>query len=175
MPDHGELQGTHFKNPEYVFSGHFHKRQAKENIVYIGNAFPHNYADAWDDDRGMMILEHGNKPEYRIWPDAPKFKTVKLSQLIDDAETLIKSKSYLRVGIDIPISYEEASFIKETFLAQYDIRELTLIPEKKDVEINNDLDVEHFESVDQIVSSQLANIQSDSFDPKVLLAIYNNL
>jgi DNA repair exonuclease SbcCD nuclease subunit len=175
MPDHGELQGTHFKNPEYVFSGHFHKRQAKENIVYIGNAFPHNYADAWDDDRGMMILEHGNKPEYRIWPDAPKFKTVKLSQLIDDAETLIKSKSYLRVGIDIPISYEEASFIKETFLAQYDIRELTLIPEKKDIEINNDLDVEHFESVDQIVSSQLANIQSDSFDPKVLLAIYNNL
>jgi DNA repair exonuclease SbcCD nuclease subunit len=175
MPDHGELQGTHFKNPEYVFSGHFHKRQAKENIVYIGNAFPHNYADAWDDDRGMMILEHGKKPEYRIWPDAPKFKTVKLSQLIDDAETLIKSKSYLRVGIDIPISYEEASFIKETFLAQYDIRELTLIPEKKDVEINNDLDVEHFESVDQIVSSQLATIQSDSFDPKVLLAIYNNL
>jgi DNA repair exonuclease SbcCD nuclease subunit len=175
MPDHGELQGTHFKNPEYVFSGHFHKRQAKENIVYIGNAFPHNYADAWDDDRGMMILEHGKKPEYRIWPDAPKFKTVKLSQLIDDAETLIKSKSYLRVAIDIPISYEEASFIKETFLAQYDIRELTLIPEKKDVEINNDLDVEHFESVDQIVSSQLASIQSDSFDPKVLLAIYNNL
>ena len=175
MPDHGELQGSHFKNPEYVFSGHFHKRQAKANIVYIGNAFPHNYADAWDDDRGMMILEHGKKPEYRIWDDAPKFKTVKLSQLIDDAETLIKSKSYLRVGIDIPISYEEASFIKETFLAQYDIRELTLIPEKKDVEINNDLDVEHFESVDQIVSSQLANIQSDSFDPKVLLAIYNNL
>ena len=175
MPDHGELQGSHFKNPEYVFSGHFHKRQAKANIVYIGNAFPHNYADAWDDDRGMMILEHGMKPEYRIWDDAPKFKTVKLSQLIDDAETLIKSKSYLRVGIDIPISYEEASFIKETFLAQYDIRELTLIPEKKDIEINNDLDVEHFESVDQIVSSQLATIQSDSFDPKVLLAIYNNL
>ena len=175
MPDHGELQGSHFKNPEYVFSGHFHKRQAKANIVYIGNAFPHNYADAWDDDRGMMILEHGSKPEYRIWPDAPKFKTVKLSQLIDDAETLIKSKSYLRVGIDIPISYEEASFIKETFMAQYDIRELTLIPEKKDIEINNDLDVEHFESVDQIVSSQLATIQSDTYDPKVLLAIYNNL
>lgn len=175
MPDHGELQGSHFKNPEYVFSGHFHKRQAKANIVYIGNAFPHNYADAWDDDRGMMILEYGQKPEYRIWANAPKFKTVKLSQLIDDAETLIKSKSYLRVAIDIPISYEEASFIKETFLAQYDIRELTLIPEKKDIEINNDLDVEHFESVDQIVSNQLANIQSDSFDPKVLLAIYNNL
>ena len=175
MPDHGELQASNFKNPEYVFSGHFHKRQAKQNIVYIGNAFPHNYADAWDDDRGMMILEHGGKPEYRVWPDAPKFKTVKLSQLIDEGDDLIKSKTYLRVGIDIDISYEEASYIKETFLANSNLRELTLIPEKKEVEINNDIDVEHFESVDQIVSNQIANIQSDNYDSKVLLAIYNNL
>lgn len=175
MPDHGELQAEHFKNPEYVFSGHFHKRQAKSNIVYIGNAFPHNYADAWDDDRGMMILEHGKAPIYKIWGDAPKFKTVKLSQLMDDSGSLIKNKSYLRVGIDIPISYEEASFIKETYMSQYDIRELTLIPEKKELDLSTDLNVEHFESVDQIVSNQLSSIQSDSYDPKILLAIYNNL
>jgi DNA repair exonuclease SbcCD nuclease subunit len=175
MPDHGELQANNFKNPEYVFSGHFHKRQAKENIVYIGNAFPHNYADAWDDDRGMMILQHGEKPVYKIWDDAPKFKTVKLSRLIDESETLILPKTYLRVGIDIDISFEEASFIKETFMGQANIRELTLIPEKKDVEINTDLDVQQFESVDQIVSNQIASIQSDTYDPKVLLAIYNNL
>jgi DNA repair exonuclease SbcCD nuclease subunit len=175
MPDHGELQAHHFKNPEYVFSGHFHKRQAKQNIVYIGNAFPHNYADAWDDDRGMMILEHGTSPVYKIWDNAPKFKTVKLSQLIDEEDTIILPKTYLRVGIDIDISYEEASFIKETFMAKSNLRELTLIPEKKDLEINTDLDVQQFESVDQIVSSQIANIQSDSYDPKVLLAIYNHL
>jgi DNA repair exonuclease SbcCD nuclease subunit len=175
MPDHGELQASNFKNPEYVFSGHFHKRQAKQNIVYIGNAFPHNYADAWDDDRGMMILEHGKSPVYKIWDNAPKFKTIKLSQLIDESETLILPKTYLRVGIDIDISFEEASFIKETFMAQANIRELTLIPEKKDVEINTSLDVQQFESVDQIVSNQIANIQSETYDPKVLLAIYNNL
>jgi DNA repair exonuclease SbcCD nuclease subunit len=175
MPDHGELQASHFKNPEYVFSGHFHKRQHKQNIVYIGNAFPHNYADAWDDDRGMMILEHGKTPIYKVWENAPKFKTVKLSQLLENTEDLVKSKSYLRVGIDIPISFEEASYIKETFMTQHNVRELTLIPEKKDTEINTDLDVEHFESVDQIVTNQLVNIQSDNYDPKVLLAIYNNL
>jgi hypothetical protein len=55
------------------------------------------------------------------------------------------------------------------------LRELTLIPEKKDLEISTDIDVRQFESVDQIVSNQLANIQSDAYDPKVLLAIYNNL
>jgi DNA repair exonuclease SbcCD nuclease subunit len=175
MPDHGELQAHHFKHPEYVFSGHFHKRQEKSNIVYIGNAFPHNYADAWDDDRGMMILEHGKNPIYKIWEDAPKFKTVSLSDLIDRSDDIIKNKTYLRVSIDIPISFEEASFVKETFMKESKIRELTLIPEKKNIEINNDISVSQFESVDQIVSNQLVNIQSDNYDPKLLLEIYNNL
>ena len=175
MPDHGEIQLDAFKSYELGFSGHFHKRQQKGNMCYIGNAFPHNYADAWDDDRGMMILEHGKTPEYKIWPDAPKFKTVKLSQLIDDADNLIKSKTYLRVGIDLDISFEEASFIKEKFMEDYDIRELTLIPEKKEIEVNKEIDTSAFESIDQIVSSQIVNIQSESYDAKILLNIYNGL
>jgi len=175
MPDHGELQAHHFKNPEYVFSGHFHKRQAKQNIVYIGNAFPHNYADNWDDDRGMMILEWGGKPKYLNWDRAPRFKTVKLSELIDKQTELCLPKTHFRVSLDIDISYEEASYIKETFMSQYDIRELTLVPEKKEAEINTDLSVEQFESVDQIVSSQILSIESDTYDNKVLLNIYNSL
>ena len=57
MPDHGELKAEDFKHQSYVFSGHFHKRQQQGVVHYLGNAFPHNYADAWDDDRGMMILD----------------------------------------------------------------------------------------------------------------------
>ena len=175
MPDHGEIQVGDFKNYELGFSGHFHKRQQQKNIIYIGNAFPHNYADAWDDDRGMMILEWGGEPEYHSWPDQPTFRTVKLSQLIDEADTIIKPKQHLRVTLDIDITFEEASFIKEKFISDYDIRELTLIAEKKDIEINTNIDVQAFESVDQIVSSQIINIESDQFDKNILLEIYNSL
>ena len=175
MPDHGEIQLDSFKNYELGFSGHFHKRQQQRNMIYIGNAFPHNYADAWDDDRGMMTLEWDGTPEYHTWPNQPTFRTVKLSQLIDDAETIIKPKQHLRVTLDIDITFEEASFIKEKFIADYDIRELTLIAEKKDIEINTNIDIQAFESVDQIVSSQIINIDSDQFDKNVLLSIYNSL
>ena len=175
MPDHGEIQLDAFDGYELGFSGHFHKRQSKGNMHYIGNAFPHNYADAWDDDRGMMILEWGGQPEYHSWNNQPTFRTVKLSQLIDEADTLIKPKQHLRVTLDIDISYEEASFIKENFMANYNIRELTLITEKKQVEINTDIDIQAFESVDQIVSSQLVNIESDTYNKNTLLAIYNSL
>jgi DNA repair exonuclease SbcCD nuclease subunit len=175
MPDHGEIQLDSFQNYELGFSGHFHKRQQQKNMIYIGNAFPHNYADAWDDDRGMMVLEWGGQPEYHSWPEQPTFRTVKLSQLIDEADTIIRPKQHLRVALDIDITYEEASFIKENFMAQYDIRELTLIAEKKDIEINTNIDIQTFESVDQIVSNQLANIDSETYNKNTLLEIYNSL
>ena len=175
MPDHGEIQLSQFKGYDLGFSGHFHKRQVRNNMHYIGNSFPHNYADAWDDARGMMILEWGKDPVFKDWDSAPKFRTIKLSQLIDDADNILKSKMHLRVTLDIDISYEEASFIKEKFIGDYDIRELTLIPEKKEVEINTTIDIQAFESVDQIVSNQIVNIESDTYDTNILLDIYRNL
>jgi len=51
MPDHGGINAEHLTGPEYVFTGHFHKRQAKGNVHYLGSPFGHNYADTWDDDR----------------------------------------------------------------------------------------------------------------------------
>jgi len=175
MPDTGEIHDGHFHNNEYLFTGHFHKRQQRKNIVYIGNCFPHNYSDAWDNDRGMMILEHGGKPEYLKWPGAPEFKTLKLSDLLDNSDNICNTKSYLRVTIDIDISYEEAQFIKERFVNDYGVRELTLIPEKKEIEVNSDINIGLFESVDQIVSSQIISIDSTNYDKNLLLNIYNNL
>ncbi len=175
MPDHGQLQTGHFQNQELVFTGHFHKRQQKGNVVYIGNAFPHNYADAGDDDRGMMMLEWGGKPEYHSWPDQPIYRTYKLSQIIDAPDKLLREKMHCRVTIDLPITFEEANFIKEQFMPQYKLRELMLIPEKVEVESAvNPIDIT-FESVDTIVMNQINNIDSDTYDKKLLLDIYNNL
>ena len=175
MPDHGQLQSNHFVNQEYVFTGHFHKRQERGNIVYMGNAFPHNYADAGDDDRGMMILEWGGKPQYKTWPDQPVFRVFKLSQLLDEPEKHLRNKMHARVNIDLPLSFEEANFIKETFMKQFSLRELMLIPQKEEVGDNAFVGDIAFESVDTIVVNQLTTIESDAFDKNLLLDIYHNL
>jgi DNA repair exonuclease SbcCD nuclease subunit len=176
MPDTGELQAEHFKHQEYVFSGHFHKRQSRGKVHYIGNAFPHNFADSWDDERGMMILEWGGEPQYINWPDCPKFRHIKLSDLIDKKDDILKSKMYLKVNLDIDISFEEANFIKETFSKEHDIREISLIQEKLNIEGSFDENPDQkFESVDQIVSEQLVNIDSKDFDKNILLRIYNSI
>jgi DNA repair exonuclease SbcCD nuclease subunit len=175
MPDHGQLQAEHFGHQEYVFSGHFHKRQTKGNVTYIGNCFPHNYADAGDDDRGMMMLEWGSKPEYKTWPNQPVYRSYKLSQIIDTPDQLLREKMHCRVTIDLPITFEEANFIKEQFIPQYNLRELMLIPEKVEVDSQAvPVDIT-FESVDTIVMNQINAIESDSFDKGLLLNIYRDL
>ena len=175
MPDVGELKDKDFQGIEHVFSGHFHKRQTRGNITYMGNAFPHNYSDAWDDDRGVMVLEWGKDPQYIAWPNAPKYKTLKLGQLLDSPEKYLLDKTYARVMLDIEVSYEEANFIRENFMNQYPIRELSLIQQKiEDTTVNENVPI-NFESVDSIVFSQLKAVESDFYDKDLLMDIYRNL
>jgi len=176
MPDHGEIKNDDFRGIEKVFSGHFHLRQQKNNINYIGNAFPHNFADAGDTNRGAMILEWDQEPEYHAWPEQPLYNVWDLSHVIDNAATILKPNMHVRVQLDIEISYEEANYIKETFITQYNLREMALMPNKRTA-LEEDIapgDVK-FESVDQIVTDQITKIESDFYDPKLLLQIYQAL
>ena len=176
MPDTGEIQREDFGNFGHVFTGHFHKRQTHKNITYIGNCFPHNYADAGDDARGMMMLEWGKEPEYRTWPGQPMYRVYNLSDVLKNTDKLLLPNMHCRVNLDIDITYEEASFIKETFVGTYNLRELTLLP-VKNADIGTDIMLGNiqFESIDTIVTNQLTTINSDHYDPNLLLDIYRHL
>jgi hypothetical protein len=175
MPDVGGIQTDHFAGCEKVWSGHFHKRQVMKNVTYMGNAFPHNYADAWDDERGMMVIEWGSEPKYINWPDMPRYRTIKISQLLEDPDKHLLPKMYVRVTLDIKISYEEANFVRETFIDKYSLRELQLIPEQVDNAQQPTVEVQKFDSVDQIVISQLQGVDSETYDKNILTAIYRDL
>ena len=176
MPDHGEIRREDFQHIEHVFTGHFHKRQTQENITYIGNCFPHNYADASDDARGIAILEWGKEPEYHSWPDQPTYRVFALSEILNVADQMLRPNMHVRVNLDVEISYEEANFIKETFVNTYNLREITLLPQKNTDPSVTEYSTEiKFESVDQIVTSQLANIESEHYDRNILMDIYRHL
>ena len=148
MPDHGQLNYSHFANQEYVFSGHFHKRQTNGNVHYIGNPFGHNFSDAWDFNRGCCFLEWDSVPEYVNWEDGPKYITTTVSQMAENPETVLLKNAYVKAIIDVNMSYEEVSYIREELTKQFPIRELKLVPNKNvDEENDSDLDVT-FESVD---------------------------
>ncbi|BDR25904.1 SbcD-like subunit of palindrome specific endonuclease [Pseudomonas phage Cassandra] len=175
MPDVGEIKSEHFVNQTYVFSGHFHKRQVNGKINYIGNPFGHNYSDVWDFDRGAMFLEWGGEPEYVNYEDGPRFISTTLKQILENPDYYLKPKTHVKATIDVDITYEEANFLRETFLSSYKVREFKLLQSKySEHEIESDTETE-FETVDEIVISELTNIQSDNFDKNILISIYTNL
>lgn len=176
MPDHGEIKREHFSNFDQVYTGHFHKRQTQGNITYIGNCFPHNYSDVNDDQRGCMILPWGASPEFHAWPNQPCYRVYGLSQVLTDSDGLLKPNMYARVMLDVPVSYEEANFVKETLATQYNLRELSLIANKNSDNEQHFMPADiKFESVDQIVTDQIINIDSEFYDTKLLLKIYQSL
>lgn len=176
MPDHGGLNSTHFSNQQLVFSGHFHKRQRKNNICYIGNAFPHNFADVNDDDRGLMLWSPGEEPKFESWPGAPKFRVYTLSEVLADPVRLIDNKTFARVNIDGNLSYEDLSFIRELFETQLQALDVSFVQTKGDGETTELDDSEvNFESVDSIVVSHLQSIESTSMSKQRLIEIYQSI
>lgn len=175
MPDSGTIQAEHFKSQDYVFSGHFHKRQKRGNIIYIGNPFPHNFADAWDDERGMMLLEWDKEPEFINWSDGPKYRTIKLTQLMSDPIKYIVENTHARITIDTEITYEEINFLKEILTSSLKAKEVSFILEKTE-DLQSDFVGEiEFETVDQIVIKQLQNIESNTYDKGLLISLYEHL
>ena len=123
-----------------------------------------------------MILEWDKEPEFHSWPRQPLYRVYKLSEVLENPEGLLLIDSHVRVHLDIDISYEEANFLRETFIPEYKLREMALIPIKAEqVELGQNDDGIKFESVVQIVIDQINAIESKSFDKKILLDIYNNL
>jgi hypothetical protein len=122
-----------------------------------------------------MLLEWDKKPVFKTWQDQPTYKTLKFSQLLQNPEKYLKSKSSIKVNLDARLTFEEQSFIKECFLSRFDLRDFVIIQsreEDEDAELNMDLE---FQSIDQIVIEGLSLIESKTVDPNILIELYRSL
>ena len=175
-PDHNQFTG-----PTYIFSGHFHKRQARDNVVYIGNTFPMDYGDAWDDARGMCVLDTRNDDvEFTDWDDCPKYRKVKLSDVLE-GKYQFPAKCRVRCTIDMDISYSDAQGLRELMLKELNLREFSLeenLLEKKDAiageELLGDFDLSSLN--DAVVKMLHTGISgTTTIDPDRLIEIYHRL
>ena len=121
-----------------------------------------------------MFLTWDEEPLYVNWDKCPKYIMMGLRELLEDPGKHLDECTHARIKLDVGISYEEANFIRETFAEQYQVRELQLIPIKEEEEIYEGTEIE-FESVDQIVISQLDTIESPTVEKEKLIEIYRDI
>ena len=115
-----------FAGPKHIVSGHFHKRQAQDNIVYMGNTFPMDFGDAGDFARGMMTYDHiTDEMDFIDWAECPKYIKTRLTDLLDGSTKLYPG-SRVKCLVDVPISFEESTVLRQKFLEDYELREFSL-------------------------------------------------
>ena len=176
-PDH-----TLFKIPKYLFSGHFHKRQIQDNVIYIGNTFPTNYGDAWDDARGLSILDTElNDVSFIDWELCPKYRKTKLSDVLAD-KVVFPPKCRVRCLIDIDINYSDAQALREEMVKTLNLREFILeenYQEKKDAigaDLQDDFDLSSLnDAVIKMIKSGMSSTSTTSIEPAKLIEIYETL
>lgn len=171
-----------FKNQKQIFSGHFHKRQAQDNIVYIGNTFPMDFGDSGDTARGMMIYDHDTDiVDFKDWAGPTYLKTTLSKALADEWQLPPDERMRVICTNDIEISYSEAQVIKETLKDTYKFREFRLeenYSEKKDALENtvSDAEINESKSIDEIVVKSLLDLSEiKSIDNNKLVELYKQL
>lgn len=75
-----------FQDFDYVFSGHFHKHQIKNNIIYIGSPYQTRYSERHD-DKGFIVLDTDDLSwKFNIYNKAPKFKEINFNNEFNSDE-----------------------------------------------------------------------------------------
>lgn len=174
---------TDFSGPKHIFSGHFHKRQASQNIIYVGNVFPTNFGDAGDAARGMTKYDHKNDiVEFIDWPECPMYIKTELSKILD-GKIILPNEARVKVLVDTPISFEESNFLKKHYTEKSKLRELVLEESPEitaaitDTEIKT-VDMSKYDklsTVDELVRQMLEDVESDHIDNQKLIQIYTSL
>lgn len=168
-----------FKKPDRIFTGHFHKRQNKGNVYYLGNTFPMDYSDANDTNRGMAIYEYGSDDlEFIDWEDAPTYIRCDFSDLIKTPKKILRKHATVRCIVDDDeLGYEDILEIKNHLMEKYSLRELRLEEPAEDYTIGEDIDPEDLksESTTEIVTNLLDKISSDDIKPEKLKKLYKEL
>ena len=170
-----------FKDPKFILSGHFHKRQAVDNVIYIGNTFPMDYGDAGDDERGCAFLDTSTDDIWFVnWEDAPKYRKVRLSSVLE-GNADFPPKCRVRCIIDTEILYTEAQALREEMVKSLGLREFSLeenVFEKREaLEGDESIDAFELSSLNEAVIKMLkTGIQGTStIDADRLIDIYNKL
>lgn len=179
--DHGPDAGM-FTGPKYLMSGHFHKRQVSKNIVYIGNTFPTNYGDAWDEERGAAYLDTDTEElSFFNYDSAPMFYKTRLSQVLT-GDVSFKKHGRVRCLLDVDVPYSDVQALREEMMSTFELREFSVeedIAAKKDalnegLEIDGELDLSSLDgTVRQLIHEGV--VPTATIDPAFLVQMYEEL
>jgi len=173
--DHGP-EHSDFKKCKRIFTGHFHKRQNKDNVYYIGNTFPMDFSDANDTERGMMIYEYSSDNiEFINWDNAPTYIRCKLSELLSNPKKYLREKATVTCEADTEITYDEVLKLQQVLTKKFNLREINIYEPPESYNESEEIDDEDLESetTSVVVKNLLKKVKSDNIKTDRLVKLFD--
>lgn len=163
-----------FAGYKKVFSGHFHKFQEKENIVYVGSPFQQNFGETGE-DKGFVILETEDLSwNFEKYSFGPVYKKETAEDL------LIKeypNKYFYNTFLEIQVRQKIDNFVKLKHIL-YERGVVKIVPRfiKEDVGIDfkDGKEVEINENLENMVISFIKEkVSEEGIDNEKLVKIFS--
>lgn len=172
----GEFDPQEYSGPKRICCGHFHMRQEKNNITYIGNCFSHDFSDVNDwHNKGFAILDtETNGIEYFEWENAPKYCVTKISQL-NSIE--FGSNMYLKLINDVNMKPLELNKLQEQLEQIPNIKDCMVYPNELAVvkETVDEAKIENIENIDTLITELLSTLDMENVKANDLVNLYRTL
>lgn len=164
-----------FAEYKKVFTGHYHRRQKKENIEYIGSPYQLSFGEAGDENKGFVVFDTETETqEFIRYPNAPKFfeidyETLKEkldNEVVDEKVKKLLKNSFLKIKIDKKI--EGFSKFKVKLYDDYGV--IDIVPNfiaKSGIEESSSVDLGLNESVYNMLNNFIANGKFTFADKKI--------
>lgn len=172
----GEYHPEDYAGPRRILAGHFHCKDEKNNITYIGNCFSHDFSDNNDWHRkGFTILDtETNELQQIEYPNAPKYCMIKLSQL-DKVEFC--SNMFIKLINDCELKPEQVFNIQEKLQKLPQVSDCCIIPSEITIDERGDdsYEVENIDNIDSLIINILQDLDMNNIKNTKLIDIYKNL
>lgn len=166
-----------YKGPQKIFSGHYHQRQEKGNVVYIGNCFCSTFADLEEEDnRGFCILDTNKiKYEFIQVPNMPVYRKVTYSFLTEFPYKEINNL-YLKIVIDQPVNNEKLLELRKDLESNENIQSISFENTYTETVEVKEEQVEEYETIDDLVLNSIDALKDleSSYDKELLKDLFKN-
>lgn len=171
----GEFNPADYSTVKRIFSGHFHVRQSKANVYYIGNCFSHDFSDSNDwHNKGFAIFDPDtNEIEFIEWEDAPKYCICRASEL---QKTEFGNNMKLKLINNMNLPPKTLNQIQEELLKLPQIKECLWYPENLLItESDKEIDLTNIPDVNIMIGKMLSEMDMKNINNNKLVTIYNSL
>jgi len=172
--EHGQ-NPAELSHVEHVFTSHYHKRQEKNNVTYIGNPFPFDYGDANDTQRGFCVLDTDTGEYEFINYDKIKILQVPYETFLCEDFNIGGENTSIKVTVGTVIDHKTIEYITEK-LETLSLRSHQIFfatNSIKEIIAQDSPEIKNIQNLDSMVLEYLKNMTDvETVDRDMLKTLY---